>query len=468
MDNNKLFPRPASTLMDVAVKKIALAEYYDKLAPEMDGKLLAFEESVIEGRRDHWLEYVPSSYRSDTPVPLIITVHGGGQKDYGQLYETSWYRIAERTGAIIVYPQIPQTGVMKFESGPEPSGDMLFIDKLLELARKKYNIDAGRIFIQGMSMGDLISTQYGRLFGRKLAGVGMTSGPTAPTNLFDKGRLLYNDGPVAVWQSRGTYDTIATEPGYKRPDINILNRKFWLELNQCNELPSLKLAYNENWAIYSGGKAPLVYKDYSNRGHNQSVDDAELAWDSLFSRVRRDESGSIVLTEALPEGDKNAVVLLSGSSSAYVDNKKVQVGAAVFTEAEYSMPMAPRPGSGEAAAPIEEPVVMETYTYVPVTFLEAAFGAKVRSDGLTAYVTAADGRELCFAANNFGVMMEGRIYGMGREAKSVEGGLYIPIEWYAQYVEERCVSKKDGAVYIGPRPGTLTTDMVNIIKEILA
>jgi hypothetical protein len=130
--------------------------------------------------------------------------------------------------------------------------------------------------------------------------------------------------------------------------------------------------------------------------------------------------------------------------------------------------MAPRPGSGEAAAPKEEPVVMETYTYVPVTFLEAAFGAKVRSEGLTAYVTAADGRELCFAANNLGVMMEGRIYGMGREAKSIEGSLYIPIEWYAQYVEERCVSKKDGAVYIGPRPGTLTTDMVNIIKEILA
>ena len=110
---------------------------------------------------------------------------------------------------------------------------------------------------------------------------------------------------------------------------------------------------------------------------------------------------------------------------------------------------------------------METYTYIPVLFLETAFGAKVRSDGRTAYVTAADGRELCFAENNFGAMVEGRIYDMGRVAKTVDGALFVPVEWYAQQIEERCVSKKDGAVYIGPRPGTLTNDMVNIIREIL-
>jgi len=370
--------------------------------------------------------------------------------------------------AIIVCPQIPQQGGIKFDSGPSPSGDMLFIDRLLELAKSKYNIDAGRIFMQGMSMGDLLSTQYGRLFGRKLAGIGMTSGPTTPSRLYDGGRPMYNDGPVAVWQSRGTFDTLAVAPGFRRSDINIANRKFWMELNGCNPLPKLKLAYNENWAFYSGEKAPLIYKDYSNHGHNQSCDDAENAWDSLFSRVRRNENGDIVLLEELPEGDKNAVVLLNGGSYAYVDNRKVRVEAPVFIEADYAMPSMPRPGSGGGVSEVEEkPAVMDTYTYVPVSFLEVAFGAKVRSDGRTAYVAAGDGRRICFADNNLGVMMDGRIYDLGREAKTVDGVLFVPVEWYAQRVMERCVSKKDDAVYIGPRPGALTNDMVNIIREIL-
>jgi poly(3-hydroxybutyrate) depolymerase len=452
--------------MDVAAKKLNMADYLYEIAPRLGGKLLAFQESLLEGRTDHWLEYVPDSYKSGMAVPLVITVHGGGQNDYNQFYETSWYRVAEKTGAIIVYPAIPQRGGLSFDSGPTPSGDMMFIDALLERAKSKYSIDPGRIFIQGMSMGDLISTQFGRLFGHKLAGIGMTSGPTTPSRLYEDGKRLYNDGPVAVWQSRGTFDTIAVEPGYQRSDINKANRKFWMELNGCDKLPQLKLAYNENWVFYPGEKAPLVYKDYSNHGHNQSCDDAENAWDNLFSRVRRAENGEIILTEELPEGDKNAVVLLNGSCNAYVDNKLVRLEAPVFIENDYAMPSMPRPGEA-APAVREEPAVMDTYTYVPVSFLEAAFGAKVQSDGLTARVTSGDGKQLSFADNNFGAMMDGRICDMGREAKAVGGVLFVPVEWYAQRVEERCVIKKGDVVYIGPLPGTLTNDMTIIIKEIL-
>ena len=170
----RLFPRPASTLLDVATKKLELSGYYSEIAPSLGGKLLAFQESVIDGRTDHWLEYVPDSYKAENAVPLVISVHGGGQSDYGQFYETSWYRIAERTGAIIAFPQMPQNGMSVFTAGSTPSEDMLFIDKLIELMKSKYTIDTGRIFIQGMSMGDLISTQYGVFFGHKLAGIGMT------------------------------------------------------------------------------------------------------------------------------------------------------------------------------------------------------------------------------------------------------------------------------------------------------
>jgi phosphopantetheinyl transferase len=119
--------------MEVSVKKLDLSEYYAEIAARMGGKLLAFRESIVEDRTDHWLEYVPDSYRPDTPVPLVISIHGGGQTDYAQFYETSWYRVAERTGAIIVYPEIPQSGPARFVDGPAPGSDFIFLDRLLEL-----------------------------------------------------------------------------------------------------------------------------------------------------------------------------------------------------------------------------------------------------------------------------------------------------------------------------------------------
>ena len=80
MAENVLFPRPESTLMEVSDKKLDLSDYYAEIAPRMGGKLLAFRESILEGRTDHWLEYVPDAYnKSQTAVPLVISVHGGGQ-----------------------------------------------------------------------------------------------------------------------------------------------------------------------------------------------------------------------------------------------------------------------------------------------------------------------------------------------------------------------------------------------------
>ncbi len=80
MAEDELFPRPASTLMDVAAKKLELSDYFDEIAPRMGGKLLAFQEALLEGRTDHWLEYVPDSYKPERPVPLVISIHGGPER----------------------------------------------------------------------------------------------------------------------------------------------------------------------------------------------------------------------------------------------------------------------------------------------------------------------------------------------------------------------------------------------------
>ena len=48
--------------------------------------------------------------------------------------------------------------------------DIRMILGLIELMKKTYNIDAGRIFMQGMSMGNMMTDLFARNFGIVLAG----------------------------------------------------------------------------------------------------------------------------------------------------------------------------------------------------------------------------------------------------------------------------------------------------------
>ena len=61
-----------------------------------------------------------------------------------------------------------------------------FLKALIEEMKKKYDIDEGRVYMQGMSMGDIMTMMFSRVCGHLLAAADCTAGPTPPVALFNE------------------------------------------------------------------------------------------------------------------------------------------------------------------------------------------------------------------------------------------------------------------------------------------
>jgi phospholipase/carboxylesterase len=100
------------------------------------------------GRRDGLL-YVPSQYRAQNPMPLVLMLHGAGG-DARQSMRVM-QQLAEERGFLLLAPDSRGRSwdVIVGEYGP----DVDFIDQALQQTFRTYNVDAKRLAIAGFSDG---------------------------------------------------------------------------------------------------------------------------------------------------------------------------------------------------------------------------------------------------------------------------------------------------------------------------
>ena len=146
---------------------------------------------------------------------LCIGLHGGLMTGWGHAVYTSWTLVADREGFICPFPDAnekrmwqnygvfdnfdpadaPDLPVVKPAEKIEDNHDMNMILALIGKMKEKYNIDEGRIFMQGMSMGNIMTGQFARQYGNILAGAAGSGGPCELRNIFDEnGRIINHAG----------------------------------------------------------------------------------------------------------------------------------------------------------------------------------------------------------------------------------------------------------------------------------
>ncbi len=436
---------------------------------------------IVDGLEDTWYEYVPANYDPGKKVPLVIGNHGGLMTGWGHAIYTSWTLVADREGFIVVFPDAHAQRMWTVEGvfdnfdpatvadfpiptvakNIEDNHDVNFLLGLIERMKEKYNIDEGRIFMQGMSLGNLMTDQFVRYYGDILAGAAGSGGPTQLNMLFeDDGTIKNKAGHLAVWQARPEKNGIPPGRPYGEPLLNRFNRFYWIKLNECDPIPKISIIGEHNMAFHKGKKADMVYHDIKNRDHGQTLDEAFLYWDYLFSGTRRESDGTILHTETtIPRtGDAFAIAITDGSDKAWFDNcvQTMSVPAVRWQKLKYHGLNGGQKVRGE-------------YICAPLSFLCDVFGAKYEpgEDTLTAVVTLKDGRVLQFARGSIGCVIDDDLRSMYCEALHRNGELLVGVEWFCRYLFNLHVSVCNGVVYVTDHFAELAFFMADLIKEML-
>jgi phospholipase/carboxylesterase len=99
------------------------------------------------GSRGGFSLYVPEYYSPDLAWPLVMALHGGSGN--GRSFLWSWLRDARSHGAILVAP----TATRSTWSLMGEDTDTLNLCRILDLVRRRWNIDPTKLLLTGMSDG---------------------------------------------------------------------------------------------------------------------------------------------------------------------------------------------------------------------------------------------------------------------------------------------------------------------------
>ena len=437
---------------------------------------------LADGLEDRWYEYIPASYDGSKPVPLVVGNHGGLMTGWGHAIYTSWTMVADREGFICVFPDAhskrmwtvegvfdnfdpkdaPDLPIQMAPKDWTENHDLKFLEALILHMEKSYNIDPGRVFMQGMSMGNLMTSMFARYKGRLLAGAAGSGGPTKPELLFTpEGEIRNLGGPMAIWQSRPEKNGLPPGGHYDEAAVNKYSRFYWLKINECDPIPQIRIEGEDNFAFYHGKKADLVYLDIKNRDHGQTLDEAFLYWDYLFSGVRKNPDGTLEMGQSIRPrvGDEFAIAVSEGYDRCWFRNQlhPLPTPAVRWQKLKYH-----GLNGGQ--------IVRGEYLCVPLRFLAEAVGAQYlpNADGSEAELVLQDGRHLQFARGSIGCMIDDTMRCMYCEALHRDGELLVSIEWFCKYLFNYHVSACNGVVYVTDHFIDLSYFMADLIKDLFA
>jgi predicted peptidase len=152
---------------------------------------------AVDGHERRYVVYVPSDYTPKKTWPLILFLHGAGERGDDGLIQTevgigrAIRRHADRFPCIVVMPQCPRTVWW----------DKAFIDMETALSRteEEYAIDPKRVYLTGLSLGGFGTWTYGALHADRFAALMPICGGGNPADAEKLARL-------PIWAFHGADD----------------------------------------------------------------------------------------------------------------------------------------------------------------------------------------------------------------------------------------------------------------------
>ena len=231
-----------------------------------------------------FIMHVPSAYKGDKPVPLLIDYHPIGGNSEGQMRDTKYKALTDPEGVISLYPQgTTKTMGPGWNVGPCCSNDddLEFTREMIKYVREKACIDPQRIYAAGFSMGGGMSNHVACMMSDVFAAVAPAAMDLNRTN----SAKCTKARPISVINFRGTADNVCRYGGGDsgfNDGLNFLGAegtfKFWADADGCTGSPSKnKDGCDEYSNCKDGVKVVLCTKQ--GGGHEQG--DGKIGWPFL-------------------------------------------------------------------------------------------------------------------------------------------------------------------------------------------
>lgn len=188
--------------------------------------------------------HLPPAYDGQTPLPLVLVLHGRLGDGRGMRRISHFDQAADRHGFLVVFPDGYQKSWADGGSpGPaERTGvdDVAFISALLDRLEKDFRIDLSRIYVTGLSNGGYMS---GRL-ACDLAGRFAAAAPVAALVTEQVAAACRPSRPIPILYILGTDDPLvpytggATRPFARRTVLSATETlAMWRKLDACEPAP---------------------------------------------------------------------------------------------------------------------------------------------------------------------------------------------------------------------------------------
>lgn len=208
------------------------------------------------GSNREYISYIPASYNSGTPTPVVFCLHGLGDS-MTNFYQIGMNNIADTANFIAIFPQAlvdPLTSSTAWNSGAGAFGislnptvdDVGFISAIIDTLMNNYNIDATRIYACGFSMGGFMSNRLACELNDRIAAIASVAGTIG-------GELNCNpENPIPVCHFHGTTDgTVGYTNNLFGNDAEELC-EFWRSNNLCDAAPEvidIPDAYSDGYTV---------------------------------------------------------------------------------------------------------------------------------------------------------------------------------------------------------------------------
>jgi polyhydroxybutyrate depolymerase len=234
--------------------------------------------------------FVPSTYDSATPLPLLFNFHGFGGNASEYMAYADMRTLAENERFIVVYPQGSNLdGSPHWNTCPNGgdnksnADDFGFIAALVSELSSTYNIDQNRIYAAGYSNGGMMAYGLANYRSEIFAAVASVSGTMLDCTATPA-------HPMPVIHLHGTADDTLPYNGnnYFNSTQTVLNH--WIAFNNTNPSPTVTSDTSGSMTIEryvydqgDSGVAVTHYK-YIGGGHNwfttsyKGQDTATLIW----------------------------------------------------------------------------------------------------------------------------------------------------------------------------------------------